>query len=170
MHPRAGGPGEVTSQSGWGPGDSSDRLAEVVARLRSRGIRVSVFVDPLPDSIRWAASVGADRVELYTEPYARAFESGEARRSFQVYTEAAVLAKSLGLGVNAGHDLDLDNLVLFRTLPDSMRSRSAMRSCHVRSSQASRPSSASISGSSPGACLSNWNTLLVGRLRRQKHQ
>jgi pyridoxine 5-phosphate synthase len=111
-------PGEVTSQSGWGPGDASDRLADVVARLRSRGIRVSVFVDPLPDSIRWAASVGADRVELYTEPYARAFESGEAGRSFQVYTEAAVLAKSLGLGVNAGHDLDLDNLVLFRTLAD----------------------------------------------------
>ena len=110
-------PGEVTSQSGWGRGDASDRLAEVVARLRSRGIRVSVFVDALPDSIRWAAAVGADRVELYTEPYARAFEAGEARRSFQVYTEAAVLAKSLGLGVNAGHDLDLDNLVLFRTLP-----------------------------------------------------
>ncbi len=89
----------------------------MVAALRSRGIRVSLFVDALPDSIRWAASVGADRVELYTEPYARAFESGEARRSFRVYTEAAVLAKSLGLGVNAGHDLDLENLVLFRTLP-----------------------------------------------------
>jgi pyridoxine 5-phosphate synthase len=110
-------PGEVTSQSGWGPGVASDGLAEVVASLRSRGIRVSVFVDALPDSIRWAAAVGADRVELYTEPYARAFKAGEARRSFQVYTEAAVLAKSLGLGVNAGHDLDLDNLVLFRTLP-----------------------------------------------------
>jgi pyridoxine 5-phosphate synthase len=110
-------PGEVTSQSGWGPGGASDRLDEVVTSLRSRGIRVSVFVDALPDSIRWAASVGADRVELYTEPYARAFEAGEARRSFQVFSEAAVLAKSLGLGVNAGHDLDLENLVLFRTLP-----------------------------------------------------
>jgi pyridoxine 5-phosphate synthase len=112
-------PGEVTSQSGFGPGAAGDGLAEVVAGLRSRGIRVSVFVDALPDSIRWAASVGADRVELYTEPFARAFEAGaaEARRSFQVYTEAAVLAESLGLGVNAGHDLDLHNLVLFRTLP-----------------------------------------------------
>jgi pyridoxine 5-phosphate synthase len=110
-------PGEVTSQSGWGPGAASDGLAEVVASFRSRGIRVSVFVDALPDSIRWAAAVGADRVELYTEPYARAFEAGEAGRAFQVYAEAAVLAKSLGLGVNAGHDLDLDNLALFRTLP-----------------------------------------------------
>jgi pyridoxine 5-phosphate synthase len=112
-------PGEVTSQSGFGPGAASEGLAEVVAGLRSRGVRVSVFVDALPDSIRLAASVGADRVELYTEPFARAFETGaaEARRSFQVYTEAAVLAKSLGLGVNAGHDLDLHNLVLFRTLP-----------------------------------------------------
>jgi pyridoxine 5-phosphate synthase len=111
-------PGEVTSRSGWAPGAAaSEGLAEVVADLRSRGIRVSLFVDALPESIRWAASVRADRVELYTEPYARAFESGEARRSFEVYAEAALLAKSLGLGVNAGHDLDLDNLVIFRRLP-----------------------------------------------------
>jgi pyridoxine 5-phosphate synthase len=110
-------PGEVTSRSGWAPGAASEGLADVVAGLRSRGIRVSLFVDALPDSIRWAASVRADRVELYTEPYARAFEAGEARRSFEVYAEAALLATSLGLGVNAGHDLDLDNLVLFRTLP-----------------------------------------------------
>jgi pyridoxine 5-phosphate synthase len=112
-------PGEVTSQAGWHPGAASEGLAEVVAGLRSRSIRVSVFVDPQPASIEWAASVGADRVELYTEPYARAFEAGpaEARRAFQVYADAAVLASSLGLGVNAGHDLDLENLVLFRTLP-----------------------------------------------------
>jgi pyridoxine 5-phosphate synthase len=110
-------PGEVTSQAGWAPGAASAGLGEVVATLRSRGIRVSLFVDALPDSIRWAASAGADRVELYTEPYARAFEAGDARRSIEVYAEAAVVAKSLGLGVNAGHDLDLDNLVLFRSLP-----------------------------------------------------
>jgi pyridoxine 5-phosphate synthase len=69
--------------------------------------------------VRWAAAVGADRVELYTEPYARAFEQGpdEARESFQMYAAAAELAHTLGLGVNAGHDLDLENLVLFRTLP-----------------------------------------------------
>src|SRR6185503_10087265 len=77
-------------------------------------------VDPRPGSIAWAASAGADRVELYTEPFARAWEAGasEARRSFDIYAEAARLAQSLGLGVNAGHDLNLDNLVLFRDLPN----------------------------------------------------
>jgi len=110
-------PGEVTSQAGWAPG--TEGLAEVVKRFRSCGVRVSLFVDARPDPIRWAASVGADRVELYTEPFARAFEAGEesARRSFAAYVDAAALAHSLGLGINAGHDLDLDNLRIFRTLP-----------------------------------------------------
>jgi pyridoxine 5-phosphate synthase len=111
-------PGEITSQAGWQPGPQTDRLADVVRALRSRGVRVSLFVDALPDRIRWAASMGADRVELYTEPFARAFESdGLARQSFDRYGEAARLAHSLGLGVNAGHDLDLQNLVVFRDLP-----------------------------------------------------
>ena len=112
-------PGEITSQAGWRSDAATDGLRNVVADLRSRGVRVSLFVDPLPDRIAWAASVGADRVELYTEPYARAFEAGpdHARRSFQLFAEAARLATSRGLGINAGHDLDLDNLVLFRTLP-----------------------------------------------------
>ena len=91
----------------------------VIERLHARGVRVSLFVDAVPDPIRWAASVGADRVELYTEPFARAFERGvdEGRRSFARYVEAAQLAHTLGVGVNAGHDLDLSNLVLFRELP-----------------------------------------------------
>jgi pyridoxine 5-phosphate synthase len=112
-------PGEITSRAGWRPGAATDRLPAVIAGLRSRGIRVSAFVDPAPEAVQWAAAAGADRVELYTEPYARAFEAtpDEARRSFRTYAEAAVLAASLGLGVNAGHDLDLDNLVLFRALP-----------------------------------------------------
>jgi len=112
-------PGEVTSQAGWMPGSQTEGLAEIVKVFRSRGIRVSLFVDPLPEPIRWAASIGADRVELYTEPFARAFEAGEdsGRRSFATYADMATLAQSLGLGVNAGHDLDLDNLRLFRTLP-----------------------------------------------------
>jgi pyridoxine 5-phosphate synthase len=95
------------------------RLPGVVAGLQTHGIRVSVFVDALPESIRWAASIGADRVELYTEPYARAFEAGpdQARRSFERFADVARLAHSLGLGVNAGHDLDLENLVYFRELP-----------------------------------------------------
>jgi pyridoxine 5-phosphate synthase len=112
-------PGEITSHAGWQPDSSSAQLRDVVADLKSRGIRVSVFVDPRPDSIEWAAAVGADRVELYTEPYARAFGMGiePGRRSFQEYVDAARLATSRGLGINAGHDLDLENLVLFRTLP-----------------------------------------------------
>jgi pyridoxine 5-phosphate synthase len=109
-------PGEVTSQAGWQPGALPPRAVE---DLRSRGIRVSLFVDATPQSIRWAASTGADRVELYTEPFARAFERGPdaAARSFADYVEVAQLAHSLGVGVNAGHDLDLVNLVVFRELP-----------------------------------------------------
>jgi len=112
-------PGEVTSQAGWQPGPTTNRLPDIVAELRSRGIRVSLFVDASPGPVRWAASSGADRVELYTEPFARAFEQGAeaARRSFDLFADAASLAHELGLGVNAGHDLDLDNLVIFRGLP-----------------------------------------------------
>ena len=112
-------PGEVTSQAGWSASTSPERLTAVVARLHAEGIRVSVFVDPEEATVRWAKRLGADRIELYTEPFARAFEqSREAgRASFDGYAAAATLAHSLGLGVNAGHDLDLENLVLFRELP-----------------------------------------------------
>ena len=111
-------PGEVTSQAGWRP-DSADQLRPVVARLRARGIRVSLFVEADIAAVEWAAELAADRVELYTEPYARAFEQGPAAAgaSFERYAAAATRAAELGLGVNAGHDLDLDNLPLFRTLP-----------------------------------------------------
>ncbi|HWP99296.1 MAG TPA: pyridoxine 5'-phosphate synthase [Vicinamibacterales bacterium] len=112
-------PGEITSQAGWPPDTPRDLLAAAIAELRRQGIRVSLFVDPDPAAIRWAADLGADRVELYTEPYARAFERGmeAARESFARYAAAAELAHDLGLGVNAGHDLDLQNLTLFRSLP-----------------------------------------------------
>jgi pyridoxine 5-phosphate synthase len=112
-------PGEITSQAGWPPDTPRNETANIVGTLRAAGIRVSLFVDPEDAPIRWAADVGADRIELYTEPFARAFEHGEAagRASFETYARAAELAASLGLGVNAGHDLDLENLVLFRRLP-----------------------------------------------------
>jgi pyridoxine 5-phosphate synthase len=112
-------PGEVTSQAGWQPGPSTAGLPDIIRRLQDRGIRVSLFVDAVPEPIRWAASAGADRVELYTEPFARAFEEGPepGGRSFAQYADSARLAHRLGLGVNAGHDLDLANLTLFRELP-----------------------------------------------------
>jgi len=112
-------PGEVTSQAGWPADTPRDTLSRIISDMRAAGVRVSVFVDPEEAPVRWAAEVGADRVELYTEPFARAFERGDldALKSFAAYTRAAELAHELGLGVNAGHDLDLDNLVMFRKLP-----------------------------------------------------
>jgi pyridoxine 5-phosphate synthase len=112
-------PGEITSQAGWPPDTPADRIRSVVSDLRGRGIRVSLFIEPEEAAVKWAASMGADRVELYTEPFAHAFKESEeaADRGFRRYVEAANLAHGLGLGINAGHDLDLDNLVLFRTLP-----------------------------------------------------
>ena len=111
--------GEITSQAGWPSSTPRQELARAVRDLKAAGIRVSLFVDPEDAPIRWAADLGADRVELYTEPFARAFAQGEpqGRQSFGLYTRASELAASLGVGVNAGHDLDLDNLVLFRRLP-----------------------------------------------------
>jgi pyridoxine 5-phosphate synthase len=112
-------PGEVTSQAGWSAGTSPERLTAVVARLHAEGIRVSVFVAPEEAPVRWAKRLGADRVELYTEPFATAFARSRdaGRASFETYAAAATLAHSLGMGVNAGHDLDLDNLEVFRELP-----------------------------------------------------
>jgi pyridoxine 5-phosphate synthase len=108
--------GEITSQAGWPPGTD---LAPVVARLQAAGVRVSLFIDPEPAAVTWAGQMRADRIELYTEPFARAFAAGpvEGRQSFAAYVAAAKLAQTVGLGVNAGHDLDLENLTLFRTLP-----------------------------------------------------
>jgi pyridoxine 5-phosphate synthase len=112
-------PGEITSQAGWSAETSPERLTAIVKRLQMERIRVSIFVDPLEAPIRWAKRIGGDRVELYTEPFAKDFAKGgaSARAAFDLYAAAAELAHSLGLGINAGHDLDLDNLVLFRTLP-----------------------------------------------------
>jgi pyridoxine 5-phosphate synthase len=112
-------PGEITSQAGWSADTSPERLTAIVKRLQLDGIRVSIFVDPVEAPIRWAKRIGANRIELYTEPFARDFEKGAAsgRASFAAYAAAAELAHSLGMGVNAGHDLDLNNLTLFRQLP-----------------------------------------------------
>jgi pyridoxine 5-phosphate synthase len=112
-------PGEITSQAGWAPSTPASELAHLVDRLKGAGVRVSVFVDPEPEAIRWARRLGADRVELYTEPFARAFERGPeaAAASYDQYVRAARVAHEERLGVNAGHDLDLRNLTMFHALP-----------------------------------------------------
>jgi pyridoxine 5-phosphate synthase len=110
-------PGEVTSQAGWPPDTPVDELAAIVSSIKKLDVRVSIFIDPVPEAVKWAAAVGGDRIELYTEPFARAFEAGRGDASLKTYSDAAVLAHMLGLGINAGHDLDLKNLPLFRRLP-----------------------------------------------------
>ena len=112
-------PGEITSEAGWPANTPADVLAGQIGAMKAAGVRISLFVDPEPKAIEWAKRMGADRVELYTEPFARAFERGPAAadESFKKYATAAQLAFDHGVGVNAGHDLDLKNLTLFRTLP-----------------------------------------------------
>jgi pyridoxine 5-phosphate synthase len=111
-------PGEITSQAGW-TAATAGQLPAVVRELKALGIRASLFVEATEEAVALAAEAGADRVELYTEPYARASERGSAAaaESLRQYARAAERAHAAGLGVNAGHDLDLDNLELFRTLP-----------------------------------------------------
>jgi pyridoxine 5-phosphate synthase len=112
-------PGEITSQAGWSPDTSREWMQRVIDELHAAGVRVSLFVDAEAEPVRWAAGLGAERIELYTEPYARAFEQGgeSLETCYAKYTAAAELAHSMGLGINAGHDLDLVNLVRFRELP-----------------------------------------------------
>jgi pyridoxine 5-phosphate synthase len=112
-------PGEITSQAGWPPDTPAPVLEGIVRRLQDCGIRVSLFIDADVAAVKWAASLGAARVELYTEPFAHAFREGEDALDWSIrrYVEAANAAHALGLGVNAGHDLDLENLPRFRQVP-----------------------------------------------------
>ncbi|MDC0715343.1 pyridoxine 5'-phosphate synthase [Nannocystis bainbridge] len=110
-------PGEITSQAGWPPDTSRAELGAIVGHLQALGVRVSLFVDADFAAVRWAAEVGAQRIELYTEPYAQAHAAGRGEAAIARFAAAAELAYELGLGVNAGHDLDLDNLPLFSHLP-----------------------------------------------------
>jgi pyridoxine 5-phosphate synthase len=111
--------GELTSEAGWDEATDTPAMRTVVRALKAKGIRVSMFVDARVSAVEWAAGVGADRVELYTGPFAGAFALGaeQAQRVFAGHVLAAERAHALGLGINAGHDLDLENLALYRTLP-----------------------------------------------------
>ncbi|MBB6459841.1 pyridoxine 5'-phosphate synthase [Flammeovirga kamogawensis] len=102
----------ITSNAGWDTIKHKDFLTKVIKELKADGIRVSIFVDPDPKMVEGAAAVGADRVELYTEPYAANY-SIDREKAIAPYITAAAKAKELGLGLNAGHDLDLENLAYF---------------------------------------------------------
>jgi pyridoxine 5-phosphate synthase len=105
--------GQFTSDHGWNLPADEERLIPVIQELKSLGVRCSLFMDPIADSMRHAAEIGADRVELYTEPFARAFGTPGQAESIEQYAAAARAAHDLGLGVNAGHDLNLLNLGCF---------------------------------------------------------
>jgi len=106
-------PGVLTSSAGWEVEPNMEFLTGIVDRLKDAGIRTSIFVDTNADNIRAAARTGADRVELYTGPFAVEYAAGNGEQAIVPYTEAANVAHSVGLGVNAGHDLSLENLKFF---------------------------------------------------------
>ncbi|MEN6384750.1 MAG: pyridoxine 5'-phosphate synthase [Phycisphaerales bacterium] len=108
-------PGAVTSDHGWDLNkENCDRLIPVINKLKSLGIRASLFVDPVIETIEMAKKIGADRIELYTEPYASAFSAKKNLENLTAdFAAAAAHANKIGLGVNAGHDLNLDNLGYF---------------------------------------------------------
>ena len=110
-------PNQSTSDHGWDLHKEGERLKPLIAELKDLGIRVSLFMDPMPEDMALAQAVGADRVELYTEPYAAAFAKGHVGPTFKAFANSAKAAQDLGLGVNAGHDLNLDNLGEFVTIP-----------------------------------------------------
>jgi len=105
---------QITSDHGWDVIGNMDTLLPIIARLKSSGIRVSLFLDAGDEQqINAAKEVGADRIELYTEPFAVAFENNGVDTVLPKFAQSAVLANKIGLGINAGHDLNLQNLALF---------------------------------------------------------
>lgn len=103
------GPDAITSNAGWDTRTHKAFLTEIVSTLKSYGVRVSVFVDPVALMVEGAKEIGAHRIELYTEPYASHYHQNK-EAAIKPYAEAAKVAHQLGLGINAGHDLDLSNL------------------------------------------------------------
>jgi len=102
--------GQLTSDHGWDTIKHKDYLTKTIAVFKNAGIRVSIFVDPVLEMVEGAAATGTDRIELYTEGYAKQFEAGNRESAVAPYVAAAQKAKELGLGINAGHDLDRHNL------------------------------------------------------------
>ena len=105
--------GQITSNHGWDTLLHKDYLTNIIAVFKASGIRVSIFVDPVVEMVEGAAATGTDRIELYTEGYAKTYSEGKGEVAIAPYILAATKAKELGLGINAGHDLDLTNLKFF---------------------------------------------------------
>lgn len=110
-------PGQLTSDHGWNIRAEASRLEPILARLRAAGVRSSVFVDFDSPDLALARQLGADRVELYTEPYAVDFSGAKRTQTRDAFARAAKTAQAAGLGVNAGHDLNLQNLAFFLEIP-----------------------------------------------------
>ncbi|HQV84658.1 MAG TPA: pyridoxine 5'-phosphate synthase, partial [Chitinophagaceae bacterium] len=106
--------GQLTSDHGWDTIKNKKYLQDIIGVFKKAGIRVSIFVDPDIKIVEGAAATGTDRIELYTEGYAKQYAAGNKQAAVKSYVEAAVKAKELGLGLNAGHDLDLHNLQYFK--------------------------------------------------------
>lgn len=104
--------GQVTSDHGWNTIEHQDYLVDLIKVFKQAGIRTSIFVDPVTQMVEGAARTGTDRIELYTEAYAKQYKE-DKEKAVKPYVHAAEIAASLGLGINAGHDLDLENLKYF---------------------------------------------------------
>ncbi len=104
----------ITSNAGWDAIKHQDYLKDIILTFKQAGIRSSIFIDPVAAQIKAAATTGTDRIELYTEAYAVGYAKGEQAAAVAPYVAAAALAKELGLGINAGHDLSLENMAYFK--------------------------------------------------------
>ncbi|MEO1484379.1 MAG: pyridoxine 5'-phosphate synthase [Bacteroidota bacterium] len=104
----------LTSNAGWDTVTHKTQLQDVIGTLKAAGIRTSIFVDPVVEMVQGAAETGTDRIELYTESYATLFAGGNPQEAVKPFTEAAIAAQELNLGLNAGHDLSLDNIAFFK--------------------------------------------------------
>jgi pyridoxine 5-phosphate synthase len=105
--------GQFTSDHGWTLPQDAERLKPLIDECKALGVRVSLFMDPIPEQMAAARAVGADRVELYTEPYAASWGTPDNAAQLQRYADAAEAALQAGLGLNAGHDLNQANLPAF---------------------------------------------------------
>jgi pyridoxine 5-phosphate synthase len=103
----------ITSNAGWDTVKHKDYLKEIISEFKRNGIRTSIFIDPTLKMVEGAAETGTDRIELYTEEFAKQFSMGN-KEAVKPYTDCAILANKLGLGINAGHDLSLENIKFFK--------------------------------------------------------